>query len=135
MNEPISQAYLDKIREDFRIIRKAGIKVVLRFAYTSNSTEPYGDATPEQVQEHIAQLKPILHENTDVIAVLQAGFIGAWGEWYYTDHFATGSPNNVTAEDMEERASLLYSLLDALPASRQVRRLGRAFRSGARRSV
>jgi hypothetical protein len=120
VDEPISQAYLDKIREDFQIIRKAGIKVVLRFAYTSNSTEPYGDATPEQVQEHIAQLKPILHENADVIAVLQAGFIGAWGEWYYTDHFATGSPNNITAEDLEERAELVYSLLDALPASRQI---------------
>jgi hypothetical protein len=61
-----------------------------------------------------------LQENADVIAVLQAGFIGAWGEWYYTDHFATGSPNDVTDEDLQERSDMVYSLLDALPVSRQI---------------
>jgi hypothetical protein len=120
VTQSISKAYLDKIREDFQIIRESGIKVVLRFAYTENSTPPYGDALPEQVQEHIAQLKPLLQENADVIAVLQAGFIGAWGEWYYTDYFSTGSPDNVTPEDLEERSDMIYSLLDALPASRQI---------------
>lgn len=120
VDKPIATDYLDKIREDFQIIRESGIKVVLRFAYTQNSEPPYGDATPEQVQEHISQLKPLLQENADVIAVLQAGFIGAWGEWYYTDYFATGSPDNVTVEDLEERSDMIYSLLDALPASRQI---------------
>jgi hypothetical protein len=120
VDKPIATDYLDKIREDFQIIRESGIKVVLRFAYTQNSTPPYGDATPEQVQEHIAQLKPLLQENSDVIAVFQAGFIGAWGEWYYTDYYATDSPDNVTPEDLEERSDLIYSLLDALPASRQI---------------
>jgi hypothetical protein len=119
-DRPIAKEYLDKIRKDFQAIRKAGIKVALRFAYTSRSSEPYGDATPEQVLEHIAQLKPILRENADVIAVMQAGFIGAWGEWYYTDHFATGSPDNVTPEDLEERTDVVYALLDALPADRQI---------------
>ncbi len=120
VDSPIAGEYLGKIREDFQAIRKAGIKVALRFAYTSKSTEPYGDATPAQVQEHIAQLKPILQENADVIAVMQAGFIGAWGEWYYTDYFATGSPDNVTPEDLEERTDLVYALLDALPPERQI---------------
>ncbi len=120
VNSPISQAYLDKIREDFSRMRLAGIKGVIRFAYTSSMKEPYGDATPEQVNSHIAQLKPLLMENSDVILVLQAGFIGAWGEWYYTDHFATGSPNNVTAEDLQERKTLVYNLLDALPKDRMI---------------
>ncbi len=120
VDRPIADEYLDRIREDFQVIRESGIKVVLRFAYTSKSTPPYGDASPEQVMEHIAQLKPILQENADVIAVLQAGLIGAWGEWYYTDYFSTGSPDNITPEDLEERSDLVYSLLDALPASRQV---------------
>ena len=120
VDKPISQAYLDKIREDFQIIRGSGIKVVLRFAYTQRTRQPYGDATPEQVQEHIAQLKPLFQENADVIAVMQAGFIGAWGEWYYTDHFSTTNPGNITPEDLQERADMVYALLDALPASRQV---------------
>jgi len=120
VDRPISQAYLDRIREDFQTIRKSGIKVVLRFAYTQRDRQPYGDAKPEQVQEHIAQLKPLLQENADVIAVLQAGFIGAWGEWYYTDYFSTTNPGNITAEDLQERADMVYALLDALPASRQI---------------
>jgi hypothetical protein len=126
VNSPISQAYLDKIREDFARMREAGIKGVVRFAYTASMIAPYGDATPEQVKVHISQLKPILIENSDVILVLQAGFIGAWGEWYYTDYFATGSPNNVTKEDLQERKSLVNSLLDALPKDRmiQVRYVG-----------
>ena len=37
------------------------------------------------------QLKPVLQKNEDVIFVLQAGFVGAWGEWYYTTHFGIRS--------------------------------------------
>ncbi|RPI43914.1 MAG: DUF4874 domain-containing protein, partial [Bacteroidetes bacterium] len=120
VDSPISQAYLDRIREDFQVVRQSGIKVILRFAYTSKSTEPYGDASPDWVLHHIGQLEPLLRENADVIAVWQAGFIGAWGEWYYTDHFATGSPNNVTEEDLQERESVIRAMLDALPLNRQV---------------
>ena len=32
------------------------------------------------------QLKPFLAQNTDVIQVVQAGFIGAWGEWHSSYH-------------------------------------------------
>jgi hypothetical protein len=126
VNSPISLAYLDKIREDFALMREAGIKGIIRFAYTSSMNPPYGDATLEQIKVHIDQLKPILTENSDVILVLQAGFIGAWGEWYYTDHFATGSPSNVTKEDMQKRKELINCLLNAIPKDRmiQVRYVG-----------
>ncbi|HLO59671.1 MAG TPA: DUF4832 domain-containing protein [Bacteroidales bacterium] len=120
VNTPISEAYLNKIREDFSKIREAGIKAIVRFAYTASMAAPYGDATPDQVKKHIAQLKPILTDNSDVIFIVQAGFIGAWGEWYYTDHFATGSPNNITAADLQERRDLVNSLLDAVPADRMI---------------
>ncbi len=120
VDSPISEAYLAKIKDDFNKMREAGIKGVIRFAYTSSMTAPYGDATPTRVFSHIAQLKPILTDNSDVILVLQAGFIGAWGEWYYTDHFATGSPSNVTDEDMAKRKELVYKLLDAFPTDRMI---------------
>jgi hypothetical protein len=83
----LSQSFLDALAADFTTMRKAGVKAVVRFAYTANSTKPYGDASKTRVLGHIAQLKPVLFANSDVIAVLQAGFIGAWGEWYYTDSF------------------------------------------------
>lgn len=85
-NGSISASYLDSMRTDFSRIRAAGIKAVLRFAYTSSMSEPYGDASRTRVLGHIAQLKPVLQANADVIATVQVGFVGAWGEWYYTDY-------------------------------------------------
>ena len=59
------------------VARKAGIKIILRFAYSIAMDEP--DAPLSVILQHLDQLKPILQENKDVIAVLQAGFIGSWG--------------------------------------------------------
>ncbi|MBI4565406.1 MAG: DUF4832 domain-containing protein [Planctomycetes bacterium] len=60
---------------------------------------------------HIAQLTGLLWEHADVIAVLQAGFIGAWGEWH-------GSTNGL--DNVRDRRDILFALLDALPPSRMV---------------
>ncbi|MEP4533987.1 MAG: DUF4832 domain-containing protein [Cyclobacteriaceae bacterium] len=116
---PISEHYLNNIRKDFLTARKAGIKCIVRFAYSTGTTAPYNDATPEIVQMHINQLRPVLRENADVIAVMQAGFVGTWGEWYFTDHFAQ-NPGYITDEDWENRRQVVYSLLDALPSDRYV---------------
>jgi hypothetical protein len=115
----IPQHYLSSMQQDFNAARAGGVKMIVRFAYTKKSSAPYGDATPEWVLKHIEQLKPVLQANADVIAVVQAGFIGAWGEWYYTDHFSAslGNPN---AEDWNNRRALISALLDATPASRAV---------------
>ncbi|AHM62257.1 hypothetical protein D770_20040 [Flammeovirgaceae bacterium 311] len=115
----ISEAYLSAMQRDFNAMRAAGVKGVIRFAYTKKSSAPYGDARPERVLAHIDQLSAVLKRNSDVIAVVQAGFVGAWGEWYYTDHFSEilGNP---TAEDWENRRALVYALLEALPENRAV---------------
>lgn len=115
----ISNTYLENMQKDFLEARKAGVKVIVRFAYTSKSTAPYGDAPLEIVLQHISQLKPVLRTNSDVIALFQAGFIGAWGEWYYTDYFSNivGSPN---AEDWENRRALVNAFLDAVPENRMI---------------
>jgi len=65
---------------------------------------------------HIEQLKPILLANGDVIAVVQAGFIGTWGEWAFTSNF--GYPPNAT--DYINRKDVLMALLNALPAGKMV---------------
>jgi hypothetical protein len=111
--------FLEQLNNDFNIIRQAGMKLVLRFQYTEKSTSPYGDAEPEIVKRHIEQLKPYLQENSDVIFILQAGLIGAWGEWYYTDYFSS-SPGHITEEQWNLRRELIMSLLDAMPANRMV---------------
>ncbi|MBN8650483.1 MAG: DUF4832 domain-containing protein [Cytophagales bacterium] len=119
LNSPISAAYLENVERDFAVARKAGFKIIVRFAYTQKSTPPYGDATPARVLQHIEQLKPLLRQNGDVIALMQAGFIGAWGEWYYTDHFSAqlGNPNE---SDWANRRAVVQALLQALPTNRAV---------------
>lgn len=118
-SKPISEEYLAAMRQDFNTARAAGVKLIIRFAYTKKSTSPYGDATPAWALQHVEQLAPVLRQNGDVIAVVQAGFIGAWGEWYYTDHFSAtlGNPN---ATDWQNRRDLVNALLAATPATRSV---------------
>lgn len=119
LSTPISEEYLINIKSDMDVIRAEGFNVILRFAYTSNTTLPYGDAPKEIIVEHIAQLKPIFQEYSDVIKIVQAGFIGAWGEWYYTDYFVEDPaiPSRITSVDYENRADVLFTLLKAAPQS------------------
>lgn len=104
---------MTQLNERFAIARRAGLKVVPRFLYNypENETEYQNvkDAPLSRVLGHIDQLKPVLADNADVIAYLQAGFIGAWGEWHT-------SSNNLTA--VTPRTQIRDALLAALPTSR-----------------
>ena len=113
----ISDKYLDLVRKNMQALRDAGAKCILRFAYTnSQSKHPY-DAEPKWVARHIEQLKPILQEYSDVILVFQSGFIGVWGEGYYTDNFVFDPQ---TPEEHKLRKEVIDAMLDAIPADRQV---------------
>lgn len=87
----LSQAELDLIKTDFTRLRESGLKCVLRFAYTD--AQDGTDASVAVISGHLDQLKPILEDNKDVIAFVQAGFVGAWGEWYYTTNQLTTAAN------------------------------------------
>lgn len=117
ISSDISSSYLTLIENNFKALRKGGVKCILRFAYSDNheeSSHPW-DATEAWVMRHIEQLSPLFTNYSDVIFVLQAGFIGSWGEWYYSDNFGM-HPN----EDFAARGRVLDALLNALPADRQV---------------
>lgn len=108
-DRPLDRAQLDLIANDFVTIREAGMKVILRFAYSSRIGEP--DAPLEVVLGHIEQLRPLLRENSDLILTVQAGFIGAWGEWH-------ASTNGLTEPAAKRR--IATALLDALPEDRTI---------------
>lgn len=65
-----------------------------------------------------------LQANSDVIATVQVGFIGTWGEWYYSKNYATpmdgGAWYALTAAQQTSRNTILTALLKALPVSRMV---------------
>ncbi|HQB27540.1 MAG TPA: DUF4832 domain-containing protein [Paludibacter sp.] len=108
-NAPLNQTALNEIEQDFVTARDAGVKIILRFAYSGSESEP--DAPLNIIKQHLGQLKPILEENVDVIYTVQAGFIGAWGEWYYTS-------NNLNTA--EARAEVISKLLETVPKNRTV---------------
>jgi len=106
---PLSEAALADLDKDFLTMRNAGIKCLLRFAYSSNETEP--DAPFSIISQHLDQLKPYLEKNADVIAVMQAGFIGAWGEGYYSTSGLNSSGG---------RYQVYNKILEALPENRMI---------------
>ncbi|MCB0032843.1 MAG: DUF4832 domain-containing protein [Anaerolineales bacterium] len=130
VEQPISAAFLETIAQNFTAVRESGLKCVLRFAYTYEWIDedgdgepdnlPYGDADKATILGHLEQLRPLIVANSDVIAVWQAGFIGIFGEWYYTDHFVDNPavPYEISAARYADRLEVLTALLDVLPTSR-----------------
>ena len=108
----LSDKLLQGFNEDMQILRNHGFKCVLRFAYDWSSGN---DASLQWVQRHAAQLKPYLAANADVIYVMEAGFVGQWGEWYYSSNFV-----NETQKMNNNRKAVLTAVLDACPADRFV---------------
>eukprot|EP00058_Branchiostoma_floridae_P023910 XP_002609400.1 hypothetical protein BRAFLDRAFT_124621 [Branchiostoma floridae] len=123
VHSDISASFLTNLQDDLENARVAGVKIIPRFCYTLTAGEST-DAPLTQALRHVAQLKPYLQANGDVIAVVQAGFIGTWGEWYYSDHYSTlnsvGNPIVVTDDDWARRVTLLDAVLDAVPNDRMV---------------
>ena len=117
---PITDQDLQLIANDFEVARRNGIKLIIRFSYgssgyTSDSKWSFTEPTKEGMLAHMAQLKPVLAANADVIACVQAGFVGIWGEWYFTSTFGKDwtKPGAV-----EGRNEIIDGLLDMTPVDR-----------------
>jgi hypothetical protein len=106
---PLPQSFLDIVQADLNTARESGVKLVMRFSYTNNQNGE--DAALDTILMHINQLTPILQQNYDVINYVEAGFIGAWGEWYYSSH----NLNNTVS-----RRAVAFALLDAIPLKRDI---------------
>lgn len=113
----LPEEYLSKIKTNMQTLRDNGAKCILRFAYSDSESEKPWDPKPEVVLGHINSLKPVLQEYGDVILCFQAGFVGVWGEWYYTENFFF---NPKTPEDHALRKQVIDAMLAALPEDRSV---------------
>ena len=115
-DKPLSEEFLHTVQNGFDEARKNGIKINPRVAYNygpyPGAKARYGDDAPlDIVLTHISQLKPLWIKNKDVINVLDAGFIGGWGEWHTSANGLDSLPN---------RRAILFAILDALPKDRMV---------------
>lgn len=114
-DRPLPESFLEQLQARFDAAREAGVKLVPRFTYNFPKGLPLApgdeDAPLPVVQAHIGQLTPLLRRNADVIAYLEAGFVGAWGEW----HDSTSGLDETAAE-----RAILQQLLRAMPKDRFV---------------
>ncbi|KAJ3039389.1 hypothetical protein HDV00_012265 [Rhizophlyctis rosea] len=112
-----SSALSDSFLSDFNgllsSVRDQGLKVILRFAYSDNQNTNPQDATKALILQHIGQLTPVLRGNLDVILLIEAGFIGVWGEWYYTTNF--GNQGIVSTSQWADRVDILTAILNMVP--------------------
>lgn len=129
-SDHISSDGLQYVRDVLTNVRNKGKKAIVRFAYNNEHPSDYHqEPTKDQILNHITDLQPVLSDFKDIIYVVQAGFIGTYGEWYYTTNFSrfngneeqrdfTVDGNKVTG--YENRAAVLDALLTAVPESRQI---------------
>jgi hypothetical protein len=106
----ISQTFLNNIQTDFNTLRASGVKCVLRFRYTETDNI---DATKYVLINHINQLKVITIANQDVIHVVEAGFIGQYGEWYYTSNY--GDKGMLSTQNIADRKEIGLKIMELVP--------------------
>lgn len=111
-DKALTQDMLDGFDDDMQALRNVGFKCVLRFAYTESEKDK-NDAGLARVQQHIGQLASHIKDNSDVIYALEAGFVGVWGEWYYSKYFG-----DETQSMNADRIAVIDTLLKILPEDR-----------------
>jgi hypothetical protein len=121
-NRDLTPEYVAFLERDFATARDAGVKIHLRFAYNY----PFGgpDAPLAVVLRHIDQLKPVFQNNKDVIAFVNAGFVGCWGEWHDSSN-GLAYPNDGAGSATDGRITpaqfqIIDKLLEALPRDRMM---------------
>lgn len=109
---------LEHLKRVFDEARSKGLKIVLRFLYLGysgiGSTSDFANAEPDAplpiALQHLDQLAPLLSQNKDVIAVVQAGIVGYWGEWHSSKY------NHALAN----RKAIVDKLLAIVPPDRMI---------------
>jgi hypothetical protein len=112
-DQPIEQKHFDAMQVFFDKLRDLGMKAVLRFAYENDFMGRITSGPTEAaIRMHTQQLKPFLEANKDMILVVQAGFIGAWGEWHSSVHGLENSEST--------KRNILQWICDMTPQERMI---------------
>jgi Domain of unknown function (DUF4832)/Domain of unknown function (DUF4874) len=105
----LPNSFINTVRQDLQAARGAGLKVILRFAYRTIALEDCNglpaaeqpaciaranaehDPTKQTILNHLENLRAVLSSNEDVIAYVDAGLLGTYGEWAYATDQGLGS--------------------------------------------
>lgn len=133
MNKDLDDAAKSFIRTEFDKVRAANKKAVVRFAYEETHVDnAQHEATPTQVLRHVDQLADILSDNADILYLVQAGWLGTYGEWYYktnnngetkdgyTDYYLYTKDVSAVTDLNDNHKNLLDKLLVTVPSPIQI---------------
>jgi len=101
---------LDTIESNLVKAENSGVRLILRIKYRDTINGSY-DPEREIILSHLDQLKPLFQKYSSAISTVQAGVIGAWGEW----HSFTGDYHEDTDGYIANRKELIEKLVDIFP--------------------
>lgn len=82
---PLDEKAFFQLKSYLEALQARGLRAVLRFAYEFSVNRKTGPRSG-RIYKHLSQLREWFAENrtfvSDTVLVLQAGVIGAWGEWH-----------------------------------------------------
>jgi hypothetical protein len=106
--EHVSSDFIDKLQDDFDLVESLGIQLIIRIYYSYTKDEP--DARLKIVKQHIKDLKSVLTSNSKSIFAIQIGFIGTYGEGYYTNE-DFGNKGNINDQQWRNRYEVIKTVL------------------------
>ncbi len=115
--EPLTKKFLERLTNDFNKARKAGVKLIPRFAYNYPKGGP--DTSLNWVTKHLSQLKPVFDKHYDVIAFCDLGFIGCWGEGHTTANELMDVSRGYTRLN-KASIQIINKFFSVLPAQRMI---------------
>ena len=113
----LPQDFLNKITQEAALVRDKGMKIFYRFNYNWNHDVSNEDAPANITVEHLEQLAPFFDDNADIIAWMEMGFIGYWGEMHTS---TSGHIVEKTVGLSDSGKKILYKALDVFPADRVI---------------
>ena len=108
-NTDITNSKIKNINEYFSIMRKHGYKVIFRVVYDSKGAknpEPEFDIILRQIE----QLKDVYITNKDIIFVVEAGYLGSYGEWH----------DGKYDKELDKKNKIIKKLLEVIPEEIQI---------------
>ncbi len=107
--QTLPDAVLEKLETNLADANQSGIKLIFRIRYRDTSGGE--DPALSIIQQHFEQLKPLMQKYADVFSAVQAGTIGAWGEWH---HF-TGDFSEDNGSYRANRKAVIEELYGLFP--------------------
>jgi len=107
-DENLSQELLETLDTNLQEAREAHVRLITRIQYRENNAT---DPDKEIILSHLKQLAPLFQKYNDIISVVEAGCIGAYGEWHtFGEDFVDTNP-----EYKQNRKDIVLGLQKVFP--------------------